>query len=186
LSALVAAAVIACTSGDRAGATVDTAVIQSKAPPTDSSVGGSIAVDSADSAATADSLATPTGPTFVLLADSAAGETLFRRSGKCLACHGPTGGGLQGLGADLRDADWLHGDGSLAFVQRTIRDGIARPAVSPIAMPASASTLTPEEIYRIAAYVYTLSHPGSAVADTTGIVPVDTGAMADTTRPKQR
>jgi hypothetical protein len=48
-------------------------------------------------------------------------------------------------------------------------------------MPASGTTLSPEEIYRIAAYVYSLSHPGSAVADTT-FVPVDTGGTAATTR----
>jgi hypothetical protein len=33
------------------------------------------------------------------------------------------------------------------------------------------TTLSPEEIYTVAAYVYTLSHPGSAVADTTTVVP---------------
>ena len=169
LAALATATFIACSGGDRASETADSAVVQSKSPPVDTASIGGVAID--DSSAVDSAAAT--GPTFVLISDSVAGASLFRRQGKCLACHGPAGSGLQGLGANLQDAEWLHGDGSFAFLVRTIRDGIARPAVGQIAMPASATTLTPEEIHRIAAYVYTLSHPGSAVIDTTRI-PVDT------------
>jgi hypothetical protein len=49
-------------------------------------------------------------------------------------------------------------------------------------MPAFATTLAPEEVYRIAAYVYTLAHPGTAVADTTRS-PIDTVPPVDTPPP---
>jgi mono/diheme cytochrome c family protein len=172
LAALAAATVIGCSGGDRSSATADTAVTQSTPPPVDTTSIGGVAIG--DSSAVDSAAAT--GPTVVLTADSIAGASLFQGKGKCLACHGRAGSGLQGLGANLQDAEWLHGDGSFAFIVRTIRDGVARPAAAPIVMPASATALTPEEIHRIAAYVYTLSHPGSAVIDTTRIT-VDTGAV---------
>jgi mono/diheme cytochrome c family protein len=177
--ALVAATLVACGGGDRDAATVDTAVVQSKTPYIDSAALRGDTALASDSAG-ADSLAGPPGPTLVLLADSAAGAGLFRVKGKCLACHGAAGMGLSGLGPNLRDEEWLHGDGSFEFILRTITNGIARPAVAPIVMPAAGETLTPEETYRVAAYVYTLSHPGAAVADTA--TRIDTAAVIDTSR----
>ncbi len=180
--AIVVALVIACGGDERQGLTADSAVIQHRdsvspaaqdtGTTTDSLIGDSAQVDSAAIA----------GPTFVLLADSAEGDVLYRRKGKCLSCHGLSGKGLEGLGPNLQDTEWLHGDGSIAFIQQTIVEGIARPKVSPTVMPALASILTPEEIFRIAGYVYTLSHPGSAVADTTRL-PVDTLSVTDTIPP---
>ncbi len=185
IAALLLVASAACNGGDRQGLTADSAVMQ---PP----VGGTDSIDSPvgagiDSAA-GDSLAADTtavhNPTIVLVTDSAAGDVLFRRKGKCLSCHGLDGKGIQALGPNLQDSTWLHGDGSFAFIQRTINEGVARPKEAQLGMPAfgrpagadasaMSNTLSPEEIYHIAAYVYTLSHPGSAVADTTTLV-VDT------------
>jgi hypothetical protein len=45
------------------------------------------------------------------------------------------------------------------------------------------NTLSPEEIYHITAYVYTLSHPGSAVADTTQSVIDSLARPTDTVLP---
>ena len=174
------ATALACGGDAREGLTADSAVMQNL----DSTVNGSpdsstAVVDSTPTdSARGDSAVTAT-PTLVLLTDSAAGDVLYRRKGKCLSCHGLAGKGLEGLGANLQDDQWLHGDGSIPFIQRTIVEGIARPKVSPTVMPAFATTLTPEEVYRIAAYVYTLSHPGAAVADTTR-VPIDTIPPIDT------
>ena len=178
--ALVAA--VACGGDAREGLTADSAVLQTRdssgmvspGPTTDSLpvVPDSIGPDSATVAA----------PAFVLIADSADGDVLYRRKGKCLSCHGLAGKGLEGLGANLQDSLWLHGDGSLPFIQRTIVEGVARPKVSPTVMPSFATTLAPEEVFRIAAYVYTLSHPGSAVADTTRAV-TDTLPRTDTIPP---
>lgn len=170
-----------CGDGEREGLTADSAVIQNRDPvatPIDSSATpiDSIAVDS-----TQDSLRVAL-PTLVLIADSAEGDLLYRRKGKCLSCHGLDGKGLEGLGPNLQDSVWLHGDGSLPFIQRVVAEGIARPKIAPAVMPAFATTLTTEETYRIAAYVYTLTHPGAAVADTTR-VPIDPIPPIDTPPP---
>ena len=183
VAAILLAAALACGGDAREGLTADSAVVQNRdsiigrTPDSTAAVIDSIPRDSTqvDSAAIV-------APTLVLLADSAAGDVLYRRKGKCLSCHGLSGKGLDGLGANLQDGQWLHGDGSIPFIQRTIVEGIARPAVSPVVMPAFATTLTPEEVYRIAAYVYTLSHPGAAVADTIR-VPIDTVPPIDTLPP---
>ncbi|MBX6331423.1 MAG: c-type cytochrome [Gemmatimonadaceae bacterium] len=114
----------------------------------------------------------PAAPSVVLIADSAAGDTLFHRKGRCFTCHGLRGAGTPRLGPALTDSTWLETDGSLDAIRRVIADGVARPKAFSVAMPAYAGTLAPAEIARIAAYVYSLSHPGSAVADT---------AHADTT-----
>ena len=175
-AALLLVAAVACGGGgDRAGMTADSAVLQSRDSIEPIGSGDTLIVtgDSVPGDSTEIEGGALASPTFVLLADSALGDVLYRRKGKCLSCHGLDGKGLEGLGANLQDTTWLHGDGSIAFIQRTITEGVARPLVAPIAMPALATTLTPDEVYRIAAYVYTLSHPGSAVADTTQL-PVDT------------
>jgi mono/diheme cytochrome c family protein len=179
--ALVAA--VACGGDAREGLTADSAVLQTRdssgmvSPDSTTSDSANAAPDSG-----ATDSATVTAPTFVLLADSAEGDVLYRRKGKCLSCHGLNGKGLEGLGANLQDSLWLHGDGSFSFIQRTIVEGIARPKVSPTVMPSFATALAPEEVYRIAAYVYTLSHPGVALADTTRAA-TDTIPRTDTIPP---
>jgi mono/diheme cytochrome c family protein len=184
IAAMAAVVVLACGDATREGLTADSAVLQTRDSLT--AIGTSDSIAAGDStpadALHADTLAT-TRPTLVLLADSASGDVLYRRKGKCLSCHGLAGKGLEGLGANLQDTVWLHGDGSIAFLQRTIIEGIARPKVSPTVMPAFGTTLTPEEIYHIAAYVYTLSHPGSAVADTTVVLPDTVPPPVDTPPP---
>ena len=109
----------------------------------------------------------------VLLADSAAGDSIFNRRGTCFTCHGQYGTGMASLGPDLRDATWLHSDGSFRAILRTIRDGVAVPKASPIGMPSFQGRLSEAELHHVAAYVFSLSHPGSVVLDTT-TVPLDT------------
>ena len=195
LAALLLLVLGACGDNERQGLTADSAVLQSGQPAPDSTaanVGGDTVRGAGDSP-TVDSVALH-NPVMVLVADSVAGDELFRRKGKCLSCHGLAGKGLERLGPNLQDSVWLHGDGSFAFIRRTIIEGIARPKESNFGMPAFgrgpgadasvlSTTLAPEEIYRIAAYVYTLSHPGSAVADTTTIVPDSTAVPPDSVRP---
>ncbi len=181
----------ACGGGDRQGLTADSAVMQPGAVRADAP-GGALAAGG-DSALVliADDTTDMVGPAFVLIADSVTGDVLFRRKGKCLSCHGAGGKGIEGLGPNLRDSVWLHGDGSFAFIERTIVRGIGTPKVSALGMPsfgrvsgvdvtAISTTLSPEEIYHITAYVYTLSHPGSAVADTSRMTVPDTTATRDT------
>jgi len=109
----------------------------------------------------------------VLAADSALGDDIFNRSGTCFTCHGQHGAGMPNLGPDLRDATWLHGDGSFGSILRVINEGVAVPKASPIGMPSFEGRLSDAQRYRVAAYVFSLSHPGSVVEDTT-TVPVDT------------
>lgn len=194
VAALFLFVVGACGGGDRQGLTADSAVLQSGGGAIDSAGGtASATVDSGTSdTLVVDSMALH-NPSVVLVADSVAGDELFRRKGKCLSCHGLAGKGLAGLGPTLQDSVWLHGDGSFAFIRRTITNGIARPKESNLAMPAFgrapdadasvlSTTLSSEEIYRIAAYVFTLSHLGSTVADTTTIVR-DTSAVRSDSAP---
>jgi mono/diheme cytochrome c family protein len=112
----------------------------------------------------------------VLVADSAAGDSIFNRRGTCFTCHGERGVGMANLGPDLRDAEWLHGDGSFRSIMRVITEGVAVPKASPIGMPAFIGRLSEVERYRVAAYVFSLSHPGSVVVDTTTI-PFDTMSL---------
>jgi cytochrome c oxidase cbb3-type subunit 3 len=80
---------------------------------------------------------------------AAAGETVFAQN--CAACHGADGKGNQMLGApNLTDDVWLYG-GEPQVIRQTIRGG--RKGV----MPAHESTLKPERIHLLAAYVYSLS-----------------------------
>ena len=194
LAALLLTLAAGCGGGDRQGLTADSAVMQPGQTGSDSARADvevpfepnfidSLRMDSAEVA----------NPTLVLIADSVAGDVLFRRKGKCLSCHGLDGKGIDALGPNLQDSVWLHGDGSFAFINRTIMEGIARPKVASIGMPAFAraanidpsalsTTLSQEEIHQISAYVYALSHAGSAVADTARAV-VDTLAAPRDTLP---
>jgi mono/diheme cytochrome c family protein len=118
---------------------------------------------------------TPAAPSIVLLADSAAGDTIFHEKGRCFTCHGQRGEGTARLGPNLADTTWLNGTGSLAAIRGVIANGVAVPKAFSVAMPAYAGMLTADEIARVASFVYTLSHPGAAVADTAA--PADTSAM---------
>lgn len=78
-----------------------------------------------------------------------AGKALFTA---CAACHGADGKGNHALGApNLTDTTWLYG-GSLAAVEKTIRDGRNGN------MPAWRTRLGENQVRVLAAYVYSLSH----------------------------
>jgi len=69
----------------------------------------------------------------------------------CIACHGPTGQGMQALGApDLTDDIWLYGS-SPTEIRRSIVEG--RNGV----MPAHGKLIGPDRARILAAYVYSLS-----------------------------
>lgn len=128
---------------------------------------------------TSDSASAPAEPgdvSLVLVADSAAGGVIFNQSGTCFTCHGQYGVGMPSLGPDLRDGAWLHGDGSFRSILRVIRGGVSVPKASPIGMPSFDGRLSNAQLYQVAAYVFSLSHPGSVVFDTTT-------AAADTLSP---
>jgi cytochrome c oxidase cbb3-type subunit 3 len=80
----------------------------------------------------------------------------------CGPCHGPEGKGNPQLGApDLTNKIWLYG-GSVATITETVTKG--RGGV----MPAWKGVLSEAEIHLVSAYVYSLTHSGTAPTVTTG------------------
>ncbi len=125
-----------------------------------------------DTTDTASAAADVSDVSLVLAADSASGDAIFNRTGTCFTCHGQYGAGMSNLGPDLRDAIWLHGDGSFRSILRVIREGVAVPKASPIGMPSFEGRLSAAQLYHVASYVFALSHRGSVVLDTTAVDPL--------------
>jgi cytochrome c oxidase cbb3-type subunit III len=106
-----------------------------------------------------------------------AGELKF--AGICVSCHGADGKGNQALGSpDLTDDYWLYGD-SIAAIKQSIalgRNG---------AMPAHAPIIGETRARLVAAYVWSLSHTPTdlAQADATkaGAATGDAATAAETT-----
>jgi mono/diheme cytochrome c family protein len=90
----------------------------------------------------------------------ALGERIFlgkAAGGLCFTCHGTNAKGMKGLGPNLTDAKWLHGDGSYDFIVHAVETGIAKPKEGATPMPPKGGApLTPTEIRAVAAYVYSL------------------------------
>ena len=169
----------ACGGERRDAATVDTALLSGTgADTTDAAAAGARDSLPADSARP-DSTATSREPRLVLRADSAQGDALYRGAGSCQSCHGARGEGVTGLGNELTDTTWLHGDGSPAFIQEVILTGIARPKTTLRGMPAYASRMSGGDAARIASYVYALGNPAAVVDSLPSAVPPAT----DTTTP---
>ncbi len=131
-------------------------------------------------------------PIVIQPGDSAAGFALYHGKGRCFTCHGGLGRGTAKLGPDLTDTTWLNGDSSVAGIRGVIATGVATPRQFSVAMPAYAGMMDDSDLTRLAAYVYTLSHPAAVIhspapPDTTAPRP-DTGsrlgkAAGDTARP---
>jgi cbb3-type cytochrome c oxidase subunit III len=94
---------------------------------------------------------------FATMAQDTSGKAIFTGKGNCYACHGADGKGTP-LAPDLTDAKWLNGDGSLAMITKTVKEGVAAPKEHPTPMPAmGGATLTDKEVASVAAYVLSLS-----------------------------
>ena len=90
----------------------------------------------------------------------ALGDSIFhgRVAGAiCFTCHGPAAKGLPRLAPDLTDAKWLHGDGSYAFIVKTVTAGVPKPkeAIAPM-LPMGGAKLSADQVHAVAAYVYSL------------------------------
>jgi mono/diheme cytochrome c family protein len=108
--------------------------------------------------AQADSL--PPGVTPAAVED---GKKLYAGAGLCSACHGPDGKGIQGLGANLADAKWVHSDGSYEAIVRQILQGVTPDkSTTGVAMPPKGgSQLTEAQVRAVAAYVWSLKRAGT-------------------------
>ena len=87
------------------------------------------------------------------------GKGIYNGAGICMSCHGPTGEGIQNLGANLVDDEWIHIDGSYESIVENILNGVtAQESSSGVPMPAKGGTaITDEQVRAVAAYVWTLS-----------------------------
>ena len=89
----------------------------------------------------------------------AQGKEIFGGAGLCNVCHGPNGGGVPGLGANLTDAEWLHGDGSYEGIVQTVMNGVdaSESSVGTAMPPKGGSGITDDQVKAVAAFVFTLS-----------------------------
>jgi mono/diheme cytochrome c family protein len=100
-------------------------------------------------------------PEGVTAAAITAGQAVFEGAGACYTCHGKAGVGT-GLAPNLADATWLHSKGTYPEIVAQVKTGVPQPKVSMIPMlPKGGSAITDEQINQVAAYVWSLSHPGA-------------------------
>jgi mono/diheme cytochrome c family protein len=87
------------------------------------------------------------------------GEQVYGGPGLCYVCHGPEGQGMSGLGANLTDDEWIHGDGSFESIAETVMNGVdSSVSTTGTAMqPKGGSGITDEQVRQVAAFVWTLS-----------------------------
>lgn len=86
----------------------------------------------------------------VLLADPAhvaAGAAKFATT--CAVCHGPGGEGT--IGPNLTDEFWIHGDGTLLAIHKTVADGVPEKG-----MPTWKKQLSPKDLHDVVAFVGSL------------------------------
>lgn len=75
----------------------------------------------------------------------------------CFTCHGMNARGTPGLGPDLTDNNWLHGDGSPAFIDSIVRNGVPKPKQAAAPMPPKGgANLSDDQVKAVVAYVQSL------------------------------
>lgn len=84
------------------------------------------------------------------------GVQLYNGAGICMVCHGLDVKGVENLGPDLTDDEWLQSDGSFDAIVRQILAGVpAEQSKSGQVMPPKGgSGLTDEQVRAVAAYVW--------------------------------
>lgn len=97
----------------------------------------------------------PPGVTPAMIAD---GQKIFSGPGLCSACHGPQAKGVNGLGPNLTDAEWLHSDGTYEALVAQVTTGVpASKSKGGIAMPPKGgAALSDAQVRAVAAYVWSL------------------------------
>lgn len=106
--------------------------------------------------------APPAGATVAMLA---LGDSIFHgqaAGGLCYTCHGMDAKGGP-LAPSLVDTTWITGDGSYAFIQKRVTEGMATPTAPYVApmLPMGGAQLTPDQVKAVSAYVYSISHSGA-------------------------
>ena len=100
----------------------------------------------------------PPGVTPALLA---LGDSVYHgqvAEATCAGCHGSNAKGTP-LAPDLTDRQWIWGNGGLASITKTIREGVPAPKQHTGVMPPMGGAhLTSPQLAAVAAYIYSLSH----------------------------
>jgi glucose/arabinose dehydrogenase/cytochrome c553 len=96
----------------------------------------------------------PTGVTAEMIAS---GDKVYHAT-SCAACHGADGGGAT-PGPSLTSGKYLWGDGSLAAITKSIKEGVPEPKEYRSPMPAmGGGALSDADLAAVSAYVWTLGH----------------------------
>ncbi len=75
----------------------------------------------------------------------------------CVTCHGQNAKGLPGMGPDLTDKVWLHGDGTVKSIETIVRTGVAKPKKTSVAMPPFGGVpLDSAKVLAVATYIHSL------------------------------
>jgi mono/diheme cytochrome c family protein len=120
--------------------------------------GASAAAPAPDTTAMAAPVSLPEGVTPAMVA---LGDSIFHgevAGGICFTCHGADAKGTP-LAPPLVAHQWLTGDGSYAFIQKRVTEGMPTPTPpypTPM-LPKGGANLTPEQVQAVAAYVYSIS-----------------------------
>jgi mono/diheme cytochrome c family protein len=101
----------------------------------------------------------PAGATAAMVA---LGDSVFHGAaggGTCFTCHGIDATGTA-LAPSLADTQWLTGDGSYAFIQKRVTEGMPTPTPPYTAAmpPKGGADLSADQVTAVAAYVYSISH----------------------------
>ena len=138
-------------TSDTAAAKTDTGVVPSTTP----GAGGATGAGGTGGALGAP----PAGATAAMVAE---GDSIFhgqKAGGACFTCHGADANGTP-LAPSLTDTTWRTGDGSYAFIQKRVKEGVPAPTAPYTAPmpPMGGATLTEDQVRAVASYVYALSH----------------------------
>ena len=90
------------------------------------------------------------------------GDSIFHgeAGGTCFTCHGVDARGTAHA-PPLVSHRWLTGDGSFAFIQQRVTQGVQTPTppYTGAMPPMGGAPLTADQVKAVAAYVYSISHP---------------------------
>ena len=87
----------------------------------------------------------------------------------CTQCHAENGEGK--IGPNLTDAAWIHGDGSLMAIYKTVSEGVLAKG-----MPAWGKQLSPTDLRSVVAYVGSIRNTNVPGKEPQGQVPGDAEA----------
>lgn len=92
----------------------------------------------------------------------AQGQQIFTGKGNCFTCHLAQATGTP-LAPNLTDATWINiTEPSWTNLQQVVRNGVPTPKEHPSPMPPlGGAQLSDQEVQAVAAYVYSISHPGT-------------------------